>query len=227
MKKVVIILVIAILVVAGFVGFNFYKGKKKNNSTGEITQEVSYGKRGNITESERIKFLSQNDEYLVGMMGLAVSNDVKNFSNDDMIRFALNVAVERYSSMLDTKKNKDGSEDYVINEKTVNKITEDFFGLDSVSFDKTTNPYYSKSNKAFLFGENTEKTLYYYPVSQENKEDGSVEIIVDAIFVSDDQDAEKIDKAKYEGKYGQDNVDNTLKFIFNANGKLISYQYIK
>lgn len=227
MKKVVIILVIAILVVAGFVGFNFYKGKKKNNSTGEITQEVSYGKRGNITESERIKFLSQNDEYLVGMMGLAVPDDVKNFSNDDMIRFALNVAVERYSSMLDTKKNKDGSEDYVINEKTVNKITEEFFGLDSVYFDKTTNPYYSKSNKAFLFGENTEKTLYYYPVSQENKEDGSVEIIVDAIFVSDDQDAEKIDKAKYEGKYGQDNVDNTLKFIFNANGKLISYQYIK
>ena len=93
MKKVVIILVIAILVVAGFVGFNFYKGKKKNNSTGEITQEVSYGKRGNITESERIKFLSKNDEYLVGMMGLVVSNDAKNFSNDDMIRFALNVAV--------------------------------------------------------------------------------------------------------------------------------------
>lgn len=227
MKRVVVILIVAIIIVAGFVGFNFYKGKnKKNSSAGEITQEVSYGRRGNITESERIKFLSQNDEYLIGMMGLPVSNEVKNFSNDEMIKFALNVAVERYSTMLNTKKNKDGSESYLIDEDVVNKITDEFFGIASVPFDKSTNEYYSKSNKAFLYGDNIEKTLYYYPVAQENKENESVEITVDAIFISDNQDAEKLEKAKYEGKYGQDNVDNTVKFIFNANGKLVSYQYI-
>lgn len=227
MKKVVIGLVVAIVVIGIVLGYMFWKNtNKKEPVTGEVVEaEVYHGKRGNITETERIKFLSQNDEYLVGMMGLPVSNEVKTFTNDEMIRFALNIAVERYSTMLEQKKNKDGTYSYLIEQETVDAITNEFFGIDSVSYDKDANVYYSKSNKAFVFNENIEKTLYYYPVTQENKEDGSVEITADAIFISDEQEKEAIEKAKYEGKYVPENVDSTIKFIFNSEGKLISYQY--
>ena len=51
------------------------------------------------------------------------------------------------------------------------------------------------------------------------------EIIVDAIFVKDNQDDSEIESAKYEGKYQKEDVDNTVKFIFNKSGKLVSYQY--
>ncbi len=230
MKKIVVALIIAVLVVLSIVGFLFWKGtkKKSNNQNKEqvVEEEVYYGNRGNISQVEKIKFLSKNDEYLVGMIGLPVSTEVTAFSNDDMIRFALNVAVERYSSMLTEKTNRDGSTSYLIERDTVNQITEEFFGIAEVDFDTKTNEYYSRNNKAFLFGETIEKVLYYYPVSmEENSETGNIEIIADAIFVTDDQGIDVIEKAKYEGKYNQESVDNTIKFIFNAEGKLVSYQY--
>jgi len=230
MKKIVVALIIAVLVVLSVVGFLFWKGtkKKSNNQNKEqvVEEEAYYGNRGNISQVEKIKFLSKNDEYLVGMIGLPVSTEVTAFSNDAMIRFALNIAVERYSSMLTERTNRDGSTSYLIERDTVNQITEEFFGIAEVDFDTKTNEYYSRKNKAFLFGETIEKVLYYYPVSMEkNGETGNIEIIADAIFITDDQDIDVIEKAKYEGKYNQDNVDNTIKFIFNAEGKLVSYQY--
>lgn len=227
MKKVVIGLVIAILIVASIVGILFLNTKgKKNLGDGQVaTTEEYYGNRGNISQVEKIKFLSKNDEYLIGMIGLPVSNEVTNFSNDNMIQFALNIAVDRYGSMLTEKKNKDGSKAYVVPTDMVNEITNEYFGIAEVPFNDTTNTYYSKANKAFLYGENIEKTLYYYPVDM--KEEGeTVEITADAIFIADGQDQSVIENARYDGKYGKDNVDNTIKFIFNKSGKLVSYQYL-
>lgn len=228
MKKVVIILIVAILIVGIIVGTLFFRGSKKNNvgSTNQSnSEEQYYGNRGNISQVERIKFLSQNDEYLVGMMGLPVSLDVTTFSNDDMIRFALNVAVERYSDMLQ-EKTVNRTTGYFIDTSIVNKITNEFFGIAEVEFDKQQNEYYSRTLKGFLFDEEIQKTLYYYPVSMEkNSETDNTEITADAIFISDDQEKSIIENAKYEGKYNQESVDNTIKFIFNNEGKLISYQY--
>ena len=221
MKKVIIVLIVAILIVGGIIGFNLKKKSKKDTSQSQTQsqQQPSYGRRGNISENQRIKFISKNDEYLIGMMGLSVSNEVKKFSNDDMIR----VAVERYATMLDTTRN--GK--FIINTQTVNSITEEYFGKKKVSFDKNKNKFYSLSNKAFVFDTDIEKTLYYYPVSQEKKDDGTTEITADAIFINDETDTEKLDKAKYEGAYEAENVDNTIKFIFNEKGYLTSYQYLK
>lgn len=228
MKKVVITLIVAILIVGIIVGTLFFRGSKKNNggSTNQANSEGQYyGNRGNISQTERIRFLSKNDEYLVGMMGLPISAEITAFSNDNMIRFALNVAVQRYSDMLQEKTagRKTG---YFIDTAVVNKITDEFFGIQEVEFDKQQNEYYSNSLKGFLFDEEIEKTLYYYPVSMEtNQENGNNEIVADAIFIADNVEKNAIEAAKYEGKYNQDNVDNTIKFIFNNEGKLISYQY--
>ena len=226
-KKIIVGIIVLIVIVALVVTCIFFKKDKdkmvimKNN----IDTTQYYGKRGNITELQRIKFLSKNDEYLVGMMGLPVSNEVKVFSNDDMIRFALNIIVERYSGMLTTRKNKKGVSEYVIKKETIDDIINEFFGIAGNSIDGSKNEYYSSSNKAFLFNENLEKTLYYYPVTQESKENGNFEITADAILVSSG-DRNEIEQAKYEGKYSQDRVEYTIKFVFNESGCLVSYQYL-
>ena len=92
MKKVVIGLIIAILIVASVVGILFYNGKKKSeaqNASESANVEEYYGNRGNISQVEKVKFLSKNDEYLVGMIGLPVSNELKNFSDEEMMQIAL------------------------------------------------------------------------------------------------------------------------------------------
>lgn len=230
MKKVVIGLVIAILVVASVVGILYYNGSKKNKaqeSAENLELEQYYGNRGNISQVEKIKFLSKNDEYLIGMIGLPVSNELKNFSNEEMIKFSLNIAIERYSTILTQKKDKQGNESYLVSKDMVNSIIEEYFGVLSGTINETESSYYSKANKAFLYGENISKTLYYYPVDMsKNEESGNVEITADAIFITDDQDTSVIESAKYEGKYQKENVDNTIKFVFNKEGKLVSYQYM-
>ncbi len=225
MKKVVIVLLIVVIALGCFVGFNVSKKNKelKNNPGNVSSQDEYYGKRGNISEEERLKFLSKNDEFLVGMMGLEASNEVKTFSNDDMVRFALNVAVERYSTMLTKAKNSSG---YKVEVKTVDSIISEYFAVDPATISASKSEYYSTSNKAYVLSDIAEKTLYYYPVSMETKEDGSKEITADALFLNDAQAAQDIEKAKYEGKYSSSNVDSTVKFTFDANGKLVSYQYL-
>lgn len=227
MKKLVIVLIIAILIVASVVGVSFYNGKKKEKNTNGNNQIVQtdqyYGNRGNISQAEKIKFLSKDDEYLIGMMGLPVSNNVTEFSNENMIKFALNIAVERYSNILTEKKDKNGVS-YLVPKEVINAITDEYFDIKEVTFDVNNSEYYSKANKAFLYGINIEKTLYYYPVDMQTNGDNK-EIIVDAIFVKDNQDDSEIESAKYEGKYQKEDVDNTVKFIFNKSGKLVSYQY--
>jgi hypothetical protein len=230
MKKIVIILTVVIIVAAGIICFMFlHKGNGKKNQQGQlVNSEEAYGNRGNISEVEKIKFLSKNDEYLVGMIGLPVSRELSDFTSNDMIRFALNIAQERYkdySNILVKRTNKDGTISYLVSEKMVFDIIEEYFGLKEVSYDQTTNEYYSKTNKAFVLDENVEKTLYYYPVNCNSLDGEKKEIVADAIFISDDLDKTVIENAKYDGKYGKENVDNTIKFVFNNNGYLVSYQY--
>ena len=225
-KKIIVGIIAVIVIVSAIVTCLYFKENTKRVTMKEETDTTQYyGKRGNITELQRIKFLSKNDEYLVGMMGLPVSNEVKSFSNDEMIRFALNIAKERYAGMFDTRKNRNGLSQYVIEREIVYNIINEVFGVASNSIDGTKNEFYSNSNKAFLFNENLEKTLYYYPVIQESKDGGMVEITADAILVSSD-DRNEIEQAKYEGKYSQDRVEYTIKFVFNENGSLVSYQYL-
>ena len=149
MKKIVIVLIIAILIVASVVGVSFYNGKKKEKNTNgnnQIAQtEQYYGNRGNISQAEKIKFLSKDDEYLIGMMGLPVSNNVTEFSNENMIKFALNIAVERYTNILTEKKDKNGVS-YLVPKEVINAITDEYFDIKEVTFDANNSEYYSKAN---------------------------------------------------------------------------------
>ena len=230
MKKIVTILIIVIIIVSGIILFLFvHNGKKQKSPQGQLTKtEEKYGNRGKISQVEKVKFLSKNDEYLIGMIGLPVKNDLTDFSKNDMIRFALNIAVERYKdypNILTKKSNTNGNNSYLVQEKMVFNIIDEYFGIKEVSYDQSTNEYYSKSNKAFLLEENVQKSLYYYPVECTELEDGKKEIVADAIFISDSQDLSTIENAKYDGKYSKENVDSTIKFVFNSNGYLVSYQY--
>lgn len=225
-KKIIVGIIAVIVIVVAIVVCVFFKGDEKDTTVkNNIDTTQYYGKRGNITETQRIKFLSKNDEYLVGMMGLPVSYEVKSFSDDEMIRFSLNVVQERYSNILTTKKNRNGVSQYAIEKEVLGDVVKEYFGITGADIDERKSEYYSSANKAFLFKEDLEKTLYYYPVTQESKEDGTVEITADAILISSD-DKNEIEQAKYEGKYSQDRVEYTIKFIFNENGILVSYQYL-
>ena len=57
MKKVVITLIVAILIVGIIVGTLFFRGSKKNNveSTNQTNSEEYYGNRGNISQVEKVK----------------------------------------------------------------------------------------------------------------------------------------------------------------------------
>lgn len=176
MKKVIVILTILVVILAGILGYFGIKLKKANvkisdlvsNKTEVVVVETNgknYGNRGNISQTEKIKFLTHNDEYVVGMIGLEKSTVEKEFTNDDMIRFALNVAVHRYQSTLTTKKTQKGTTGYLVPTSMVNDLTSEFFGISNVSFNQNTNPYYSKSNKAFILDQEIAVSLYYYPVS--------------------------------------------------------------
>ena len=277
MKKVVIVLLIAILIVGSMVMFLYWRGEKKNpKPTAIINKQTNYGNRGNISQTEKIKFLSKNDDYLTGMIGIPVSDEIKKFTNDDIIRFSLNIAVKRYSNLLTTRSNREGKMIYIIPVSIVNSISEEYFGIKEVEFDDDENEYYSKLNKAFVLEDIPEITLYYYPVYMEmitddnlnfadadnenyienetdvitNSSNDSLEVVnemlddseneiivdelennykmitVDSIFISDDNDVDIIENAKYNGKYDEEAVDSHVKFIFDTRGKLVAYQYV-
>ena len=275
MKKVVIVLLIAILIVGSMVMFLYWRGEKKNpKPTAIINTQANYGNRGNISQTEKIKFLSKNDDYLTGMIGIPVSNEIKKFTNDDIIRFSLNIAVKRYSNLLTTRSNSEGKVIYIIPVSVVNSISEEYFGIKEVEFDVDKNEFYSKLNKAFVLEEIPKITLYYYPVYMETLTDNNINfensesnienetdvttnsnndnlevsnemfdeneneiivdevknnykmITVDSIFISDDNQVDVIENAKYNGKYDEDAVDSNVKFIFDNMGKLVAYQYV-
>ena len=63
-------------------------------------------------------------------------------------------------------------------------------------------------------------------ISIDEEESNYKMITVDSIFISDDNEVDIIENARYNGKYGEDAVDSNVKFIFNNRGKLIAYQYV-
>ncbi|MBR3133036.1 MAG: hypothetical protein IKG42_03045 [Clostridia bacterium] len=235
MGKKVLIIGIIVIVVAALIGgsifaYNKFKNKKDDNTVTineTINIEEYYGKRGKITETERVSFLIKAEDLIVGMMALAPNTEETPFSENDMIKFALYVAQERYSDMLESKKNyKTGEYEYYINPDVISSIIQEFFGRSDIEFSYDSDDYnYSSSNKKFIFNQDIQKTLWYYPVSQETTEDRIV-ITVDSVYINEDQADYSLREAKYEGRYEKDKVDSTIKFIYNTNGYLVAYQYV-
>ena len=253
MKKVVIMLIIVIIIIAGGIGFMYWRARSMlvNNHPSTENIEANYGNRGNISQAEKIKFLSKNDEYLVGMMGVNNNNQMTRFSDDDMIRFCLNVAVTRYRDMLTKSKEKDGTNSFLVQTSVINSISDEYFGIKEISFDADKSEYYSKTNKAFILKDEPKISLYYYPVERKeilgrdikgilvgnenngeeteiifNEEEKYIELTVDTVFINDNYDNAIIDNVKFEGKYNSEDVDSVVKFVFNSAGKLVAYQYV-
>ncbi len=160
------------------------------------------------------------------MMALEPKTEETEFSETDMVKFALYIAQERYNSLLDQKKNNSGEYEYYIDTEVIDSIIEEFFGKTDITYSADETEYnYSKSNKCFIFKQDLEKTLWYYPVTQETVDD-IISITVDSVYINDDQEDYSLREAKYEGKYKEENIDSTIIFNFDKNGYLVSYKYV-
>ncbi|MBR3153358.1 MAG: hypothetical protein IKF52_07235 [Clostridia bacterium] len=230
-KKIIVIVVIILIIIAlacsSFGIYKFIKNKKdKEENTVTINETIDieeyYGKRDKITETERVSFLIKGEDLIAGMIGIAPNTTETPFSETDMIKFALYVAQARYSTMLEEKK-----DNYYIEPEVISSIIEEFFGRTDIEFSSDAEEYnYSSYNECFIFKEDIQKTLWYYPVAQETTEDRIV-VTVDSVYINEDQEDYSLREAKYEGRYEKDNVDSTIKFIYNANGYLVAYQYVE
>lgn len=159
-------------------------------------------------------------------MALEPKTEETEFSETDMVKFALYIAQERYNSLLDQKKNNSGEYEYYIDTEVIDSIIEEFFGKTDITYSADETEYnYSKSNKCFIFKQDLEKTLWYYPVTQETVDD-IISITVDSVYINDDQEDYSLREAKYEGKYKEENIDSTIIFNFDKNGYLVSYKYV-
>ncbi len=224
-KRVIIICIIVLVAIAGLVLF-FNRNKFKATAPKIVNTGEYYGKRGDISETERVSFLTKADDLLVGMMALEPKTEETAFSETDMVKFALYVAQERYSTMLAEKKGAAGENVYLIEPEVVDSIISEIFGRSDIQYSYEETAYnYSRSNKGFLFKVDLAKTLWYYPVSQETTDD-RISITVDSVYINDDQQDYALREAKYEGKYKEDKVDSTIKFNYDKNGYLVSYQYV-
>lgn len=228
MKKRILIICIVIVVLAVGIYFLFINKKDTNSQEVSNTQNTEYyGKRGNITETERVSFLLKAEDLLIGMMALEPKTEETEFSETDMIKFAIYVAQERYGSMLEQRKNRSGEYEYYIDTEVIDDIINEFFGKTDLTYSYESEEYnYSRSNQCFISNVDLEKTLWYYPVSQETTDDRIV-ITVDSVYIDDSQEDYSLREAKYEGKYQEDKVDSTIKFNYDKNGYLVSYQYVE
>lgn len=161
------------------------------------------------------------------MMGVEPKNEETAFTEDDMVSFALYVAQARYSNLLEEKKDYTTGENvYYIQPEIIDSIIAEFFGRTDIEYSYESEKYnYSYGNKKFLFKQDFEKILWYYPVSQETTEDKII-ITVDSVYINDDQEDYPLREAKYEGRYTSDKIDSTIKFIYNKEGYLTAYQYV-
>ena len=230
-KKLVNIGVILFIIICVTAGVLFFfkkvwnKDSDSDSSSSSKTEEY-YGKRGKISEIETVSFLTKGEDLLVGMMALPPNTVETAFSEDNMINFALYVAQERYGNMLTEKKSKSGEYDYYIQPEVIDSIISEFFGRTDIVYSPDSEAYnFSQSANCFIFKQDLQKTLWYYPVSQETTEDRII-ITVDGVYINDDQEESVLREAKYGGKYKKEKVDNTVKFIYNKDGYLIAYQYV-
>lgn len=244
MKKVnvVLIAIIILLVIAictiSIILYNVTKKDDENNI-------LYYGQRGNITDASRIEFLSKNEDFLVGMIGVEYNENDTEFSENDMINFALYVAKFRYENLLKTQTNS-GKIVYRIDTEIIDDIIEEFFGERNITYSTSNNDYYSSYSGTFFFGENFQKSMWVYPIDEEIKEE-SIEkdeekedaeesadykekytiITADSIYLNETEDPTILKERKYDGKYNEEDVEYTIKLKFDEKGKLVSYQYLK
>lgn len=240
MKKVIVILsiVIAILsIILGIVSVNLYKITHTNN------EKTYYGQRGNISTSEKIQFLSKNDDLLVGMMNLKYSEEEVAYTTDDMTTFAVYVAKYRYGETLEKVSVSGGKTSYKIDTEIIDGIIKEFFGTQNIIHSEVDNDYYSRSRGYFLIDQEFEQSMWFYPVSEEKTEvtekietEDSEEnteikknyiiITADSIYIDETKEESEYKNIKYDGMYDDTIVEYTIKFKYDENGKLISYQYI-
>lgn len=188
--------------------------------------QTYYGQRGNISNTEKVQFLSKNADFLIGMMELDYSEKEMEFTKDQMITFAVYVAKNRYEDLLEKYVGNNKKDSYIIDTKIIDAIIKEFFNVDNISYTDEDNKYYSRSRKYFLFDENFEKSMWYYPVDEKTLEEKYTIITADSIYIDEEKEKKEYKNAKYNGEYSEDMVEYTMKFKFDKNGYLISYQYI-
>lgn len=225
-KNILLSIIVIILIVSlTIVSLKLYKITHNENSK----NATYYGQRGNISNTEKIQFLSKNEDFLVGMIELDYSEEEKDFTKDQMTTFAVYVAKERYSDLLEKYVGNNKKTSYKIDIEIIDAIIKEFFNVDDVSYSDEDNKYYSQSRKCFLFNENFDKSMWYYPVNEESIESEQTKekyivITADSIYIDDDKEDKS---AKYNGEYLENMVEYTIKLKFDEKGYLKSYQYVK
>ena len=251
---VTVILLVALIVVSIFL----FNATRNNNATnGQASTSTYYGQRGNIKNSEKILFLSKNEDLLTGMIGLEYSTDEMTFTTEQMITFAVYVASERYEAILQTEADVNGVERYIISTEVIDSILDEFFGVTDIIHEVEDHDLYSRSRGYYLLDKTFEKTMWFYPVNEEivevtnetneniNTEENVVEnvdentdtsieentinilITADSIYIDETKEESEYKNIKYDGMYNEDIVEYTIRFRYDENGKLISYQYIE
>lgn len=238
MKKLDIFLIVLTTVLAIsliIVSICLYKEVQKNENVNN--QKIFYyGQRGNISNSEKIMFLSKNEDLLAGMIGLEYSIYEKQFDENDMINFANNVAFRRYSNILEKQSSSDGENKYIIDKKIIDDIIEEFFGVTDLVHEEIDHELYSRSRGYYIFDKEFEESMWFYPVNEEvvevSQEENSeteknILITADSIYIDETKEEGEYKNIKYDGMYDENIVEYTIKFKYDEDGKLISYQYIE
>lgn len=226
-----IVLAISLIIVSIFLFKEVQKNENVNN------QKISYyGQRGNISNSEKIMFLSKNEDLLAGMIGLEYSTYEKQFDENDMINFANNIAFRRYSNILEKQSSSDRENKYIIDKKIIDDIVEEFFGVTDLVHEEIDHELYSRSRGYYIFDKEFEESMWFYPVNEEvvevSQEENSeteknILITADSIYIDETKEEGEYKNIKYDGMYDENIVEYTIKFKYDEDGKLISYQYIE
>lgn len=230
MNKKRILTIIFILILTVFlviVSVKLYTNTHNNSQN-----QTYYGQRGNISNTEKVQFLSKNNDFLIGMMELDYSEKEKKFTKDQMITFAVYVAKNRYEDLLEKYIGNNKKSSYIIDTEIIDAIIKEFFNVDNISHTDEDNKYYSQSRKHFLFDENFERSMWYYPVNEESIESDKTKekykvITADSIYIDENKEDQNYKSAKYNGEYTENMVEYTIKFKFDEKGYLKSYQYVK
>lgn len=248
MKKLDIFLIVltSILIFSLIVVSIFLSKEVQKNKNLTTTNNSFYGQRGNISNSEKIMFLTKNKDLLAGMMGLEYTLDEKEFTENDMITFANYVAYERYNNILEKQTSSDGRDIYLIDKEIIDNIIDEFFGVSKIIHEEIDHDLYSRSRGYYLFDKEYEKSMWFYPVSEEVVEvtideenienienvenavkEKNILITADSIYIDETKEEGEYKNIKYDGMYDKNIVEYTIKFRYDNNSKLLSYQYIE
>ena len=95
---------------------------------------------------------------------------------------------------------------------------------------------YSRSRGYYIFDKEFEESMWFYPVNEEVVEvsqeentetEKNILITADSIYIDETKEEGEYKNIKYDGMYDENIVEYTIKFKYDEDGKLISYQYIE